>query len=149
MLQLNDIIGYAAEPEIAERLHDISHHGTLEYLTLATQDVGRRRLRVSGDQGSDCAIALPRDVRLADGAVLLLEAQHAIVVRLGEQAWLRLRPRDAEAALELGYNAGNLHWKVKFDGADLLVARDGPVTLYTARLRPLLDQGRIQVVETS
>lgn len=148
MIQLTEILGYAAEPDIAERLHHVSHHGTLEYLALAAHDVGRRRLRVSGDHGSDCAIALPRDVRLADGAVLLLEPQHAIVVRIGEQTWLRLRPRDSAAAIELGYNAGNLHWKVKFDGADLLVARDGPVADYTTRLQALLDQGKVQVVET-
>lgn len=147
MLQLTQIVGYAAEPELAERLHHVAHHGGIEYLRVPPQDVGRRRLRITGDRGTDCAIALARDERLADGAVLLLEHDRAIVVRLGEQAWLRLRPVDAAAAVELGYNAGNLHWKVRFDGADLLVARDGPVELYTARLQPLLQAGRVALVD--
>lgn len=147
VLQLNQILGFAADPVLADRIHDIGHRGVIEYLHIAPQDVGRRRLRVAGDQGTDCAIALARDARLADGAVLLLEPQHAIVVRLGEQVWLRLRPLDSAAAVELGYNAGNLHWKVKFDGSDLLVQRDGPIELYTARLQPLLQAGRIAVVD--
>lgn len=147
MLQLTKILGYAAEPELAERLHHVGHHGGIETLHVPPQDVGRRRLRLTGDRGTDCAIALARDERLADGAVLLLEHGRAIVVRLGDQAWLRFRPVDAAAAVELGYNAGNLHWKVRFDGADLLVARDGPPELYTARLQPLLEGGRIAVVD--
>ena len=147
MLQLTKILGYAAEPDLAHKLHHVGHHGGIEYLQVPPQDVGRRRLRITGDKGTDCAIALARDERLGDGAVLLLEHDHAIVVRLGEQAWLRLRPADASAAVELGYNAGNLHWKVRFDGADLLVARDGPVELYTARLQPLLGGGRVAVVD--
>jgi urease accessory protein len=147
MPQLTEIIGFAAEPELAERLHDVSHRGGIEYLRIPPQDIGRRRLRITGDRGTDCAIALARDARLADGAVLLLEHDRAIVVRLGEQAWLRLRPADAAAAVELGYNAGNLHWKVKFDGAELLVAQDGPPALYTARLQPLLQSGRVSVVD--
>ena len=138
MLQLTEILGLAAEPGLAARLHQVGHQGVIEYLQIAPADVGRRRLRVTGDSGTDCAIALARNARLADGAVLLIGHDHAIVVRLGEQAWLRLRPLDAAAAVELGYNAGNLHWTVKFDGSDLLVAQDGPAELYVARLQPLL-----------
>lgn len=147
MLQLSSVLGYAAEPALAERLHHVAHHDGIEYLLIPPRDVGRRRLRIVGDRGTDCAIALARDERLGDGAVLLLAHDRAIVVRLGEQCWLRLRPHDAAAALELGYAAGNLHWKVRFDGADLLVARDGPAALYTERLAPLLADARIRVID--
>lgn len=147
MLHLNQILGYAAEPELADRLHHLGHHGVVEMLHVAPSELGRRRLRMTTDQGTDCAIAIPRESRLADGAVLYLDESRAIVVKLGEQAWLRIRPADAAAAVELGYNAGNLHWKVRFEGADLLVARDGPAELYTARLKPLLDTGRIAVLD--
>ena len=132
---------------MAARLHELGHDGKLETLRIAPSDAGRRRLRVTGDLGTDCAIVLNREARLSDGAVLLLEPDHAIVLRLGEQAWLRLRPVDTAAATELGYNAGNLHWQVRFDGADLLVARNGPVELYTARLKPLLEAQRVAVVD--
>lgn len=146
MLHLTTILGNVADPALAQRLHDLDHRGGIEHVAIAPRDVGRRRLRVSSDRGTDCAIALARDQRLTDGAVLLLEPARAIVVRLGEQRWLMLRPRDQAAAVELGYHAGNLHWKVRFDGADLLVALDGPAEAYTARLASLIDAGRVAVV---
>ena len=60
-----------------------------------------------------------------------------------DESWLRLRPRDAASALELGYNAGNLHWRVRFDDGDLLVALEGPKEDYLARIEPLLAAGRV------
>ncbi|MEX2480413.1 MAG: urease accessory protein UreE [Gammaproteobacteria bacterium] len=146
MLHLTAILGNVADPALAERLHELGHHGGIEYVSIAPRDVGRRRLRVSSDRGTDCAIALAREQRLTDGAVLLLEQARAIVARLGEQRWLTLRPRDQAAAVELGYHAGNLHWKVRFAGADLLVALDGPLEAYTARLASLTDTGRLAVI---
>jgi urease accessory protein len=146
VLTLTEILGFAAEPALAERLHHVAHHGGIEYVQVPPQDVGRRRLRLTGDRGTDCAIALARDAQLADGAVLLLEHDRAIVVRLGARAWLRLRPVDTAAALELGHAAGNLHWKVRFEGSELLVAQDGPAELYTARLAPLLTAGRVTLI---
>ena len=59
-----------------------------------------------------------------------------------EERWLELAPRDTTAALELGYFAGNLHWRVRFDGAHILIALEGPEADYLARLKPFLDDGR-------
>mgnify|MGYP006140052353 CR=1 FL=1 len=47
----------------------------------------------------------------------LAEAR-AVIVRVEPEAWLRLRPADAAAALAVGYHAGNLHWRVRFEGED-------------------------------
>lgn len=142
MLMLTRILGLASEREMAERLHKIGHHGTVESIRLARADMQRRRLRTTTDRGSDCAIALPRNAVLQDGAVLLLEAGRAIVVRAAEQRWLRLAPRDAEAALALGYHAGNLHWRVHFEGVVLAIALEGPEEAYLARLEAFLADGR-------
>lgn len=149
MLHLTAILGDAAEPELAARLHEVRHHGVIEYVSIAPRDVGRHRLRVTTDRGTECAIALARDQRFRDGAVLLLESARAIVVRVGERQWLRVRPGDLAAAIELGYHAGNLHWKVRFAGADLLIALDGPAADYTARLAALLGAARIAVISES
>jgi len=143
MLTLTAVLGHAAEPALAERLHHLAHHGAVEYLEVAPQDASRHRLRLVTDRGTDCAIALPREAHLDDGAVLLLETDRAIVVRLGAQRWIRLTPADAATALELGYLAGNLHWQVRFDGEALLVARHGPLDDYRARLAPLLAAARV------
>ena len=68
----------------------------------------RRRLRVTTDRGSECAIALAREDKLFDGAVLVLEDDRAVVVRAEETSWLVVAPADIAAAIELGYCSGNM-----------------------------------------
>jgi len=143
MLELNAILGTLADPEIADAVHHAAHHGGVEYLHIPPAELGRRRLRMASDRGTDCAIALSREARLEDGAVLWLTHDRAIVVRLGEQRWLRLRAQDTASAIELGYHAGNLHWTVRFEGGDLLIAQNGPAENYLARIAPLLEAGRV------
>jgi urease accessory protein len=144
MLRLDGILGHATDAALAERLHHLEHDGKVEYILLAGEDTARRRLHVATDRGTDCAIMLPRAERLSNGAVLLLESDRAVVVRLKEAEWLSLLPRDAAAALELGYFAGNMHWPVRFDGAALKLALHGPVDSYLERLDHLLKDGRIR-----
>ncbi len=144
MLRLDSILGHATDAALAERLHHLEHDGKVEYILLAGENTARRRLHVATDRGTDCAIMLPRSERLSNGAVLLLESDRAVVVRLKEAEWLALQPRDAAAALELGYFAGNMHWPVRFDGAALKIALHGPVQGYLERLDHLLKDGRIR-----
>lgn len=144
MLRLDSILGHATDAALAERLHHLEHDGKVEYILLAGENTARRRLHVATDRGTDCAIMLPRSERLSNGAVLLLESDRAVVVRLKEAEWLALQPRDAAAALELGYFAGNMHWPVRFDGAALKIALHGPVEGYLERLDHLLKDGRIR-----
>jgi urease accessory protein len=146
MLKLDAVLGHLADPVIAERLHELAHLDRIEYLDVPTAEAARRRLRWATDKGTDCAISLPRDEQLADGAVLLLELERAIVVRVGEPAQWRLRPATAEAALRLGWHAGHLHWRVRFAGGDLVVLLDGDEAEYRARIAPLLDGGAVSVV---
>jgi len=113
---------------------------------LKYEDLARHRLSAKTDGGREVSIALPRHVALYDGAVLHMDEKLAIIVRTGEQKWLRLRPRDALVALELGYHAGNLHWRVKFADGDLLVACDGPQETYLARLEDFLSKERVQLI---
>ena len=141
---MTSLVGLASDADVGERLHALSHAGQVEYVTLSRADMSRHRLRVTTDQGTECAIALPRSETLANGAVLLLEAERAIVVRMQEEDWLDIAAVDDAAALELGYLAGNMHWRVRFDGAVLKIALEGPEASYLARLAPLLDSGRVR-----
>jgi urease accessory protein len=147
MLRLDTIVGTAADADLSARLHHLEHDGKVEYIVLAGEDTARRRLHVTTDRGTECAIMLARTDRLANGAVLLLDKDRAIVVRLKETEWLALQPRDAAAALELGYFAGNMHWPVRFDGAVLKVALHGPVQTYIERVDHLLKDGRIRRID--
>lgn len=145
MILLNEILGSASDPAFADRLHSISHEGGLEYLEVTHRDAQRRRFRGKTDQGTDCGLTLPRDIQLSNGDVLLLEPERAIVVRVDVEHWLRLLPRDAAAALRIGYHAGNLHWRVRFAGADLLIMLEGPREDYLARLQEFLLAREIEI----
>ncbi|MEO6022618.1 MAG: urease accessory protein UreE [Burkholderiales bacterium] len=142
MHTLTRIVGHATDNETAHRLHDIEHHGVVHYILLNKQDTLRHRLRITTDKGTEVAIALPRSEQLTNGAVLMLGTDCAIVVRIQETTWLKLRARDNAAALELGYFAGNMHWKVKFDDSILNIAVEGPEQSYLDRLQPLLSSGK-------
>lgn len=143
MLILDRILGQASDPALAERLHDLSHNGQVETLSLSGSDIQRHRLRLASDQGTDCAIRLERHQQLRNGSVLMLDGQRAIVVQMQDQQYLSLRPRDAAAALELGYFAGNMHWAVRFAEDTLQIPLSGPEADYLERLAPMITDGRV------
>jgi urease accessory protein len=144
MLLIDHVVGSRIDPALHDRLHHLQHHGRVDVVSLPAADMARRRLRIATPAGEDLAIALPRDQKLFDGAVLLIDDARAIVVRAEVERWLRLQPRSIGDAVELGYHAGNLHWRVRFEGEALLVALDGPVESYMARLGELGVGRRVQ-----
>ncbi|KPX89534.1 Urease accessory protein UreE [Pseudomonas amygdali pv. mori] len=144
MLILDRILGQASDPALADRLHDLSHAGQVETLSLSGSDIQRHRLRLASDQGTDCAIRLERHQQLRNGSVLMLDSQRAIVVQMQDQEYLDLLPRDAAAALELGYFAGNMHWAVRFAGDILQIPLNGTQADYLERLAPMLADGRVR-----
>lgn len=143
MRVIQRVLGSRSEAGLAERLHHLEHHGAVDILPVPSADMARRRLRAKTIAGEEIALALPRDQALFDGAVLVLDDHHALVARVGTERWLRLVPANAADALELGYHAGNLHWRVRFDGVALLVALEGPVEDYLVRLGALVTEGRV------
>ncbi|MEO1283410.1 MAG: urease accessory protein UreE [Pseudomonadota bacterium] len=142
----SDILGLADTPDIAKRLHRLDHEGTLDVVYVAACDLARRRMRVRSKAGRDVAIALPRDTRLSEGAVLRMDAAGGLVVRVEAERWLRVRPADAAAALRVGYHAGNLHWRVKFDDGDLLIGVETDVQTYIDRLLELAKTGQAVIL---
>lgn len=149
MLKITTIVGLASDDGLREALHDLAHRGAVETVRLERHDMQRRRLRATTDKGTPLAIALPRASALENGAVLLLEASRAVVVAAIRERWLHLVPRDTAAALELGYHAGNLHWRVRFREGRLAVALEGPEEAYLARLHAFLADGRARRVADS
>ena len=143
MITVTGIVGTASDPRLADRLHHLEHDDRVETLVVGEEDSSRRRLRGKTDKGTDVAIALERGDQLVDGAVLLLEDTRAIVLRKAQQRWLRVTPRDGDAALKAGYCAGNHHWKVRFEPGALLIATQGPTEHYVDRLEHLVTSGRI------
>ena len=143
MMLIDRVLGSRVEPAMAERLHRLEHRGRVDILALPTDELSRRRFRAKSEGGEEVAIALPRDQKLFDGAVLLVDDERALIVRVDKERWLRLEPRSLADAVELGYQAGNLHWRVRFQGEALLVALEAPVDHYLARLGALLEGRRV------
>ena len=143
---LSSILGYAADEPFDSALHDLSHAGKVEYLTISPDDTSRRRMRAITNKGTECAIVLNRDQQLSDGAVLNISDNLAIVVRLAQQKWLFLEAQNHAAALEVGYFIGNLHWKVEFEGERIKVALQGPLQTYLDRLELLIKTGKVRAL---
>jgi len=143
MLRIEQVIGSRLDPALAEQLHDLEHQGAVDLLTVPAADVSRHRFRATTQGGQEIAITLPRDQHLFDGAVLVLEPDHAVVVRVAQERWLRLQPRAIADAIELGYHAGNLHWRVRFAGEALMIAMEAPMDEYLARLGALIRDRRV------
>lgn len=144
---ITGIVGNVGDPELAEKLHRLEHRNEVEILTLSSTDMQRRRFRGRTNKGTEIAIALDGKQRLANGSVLLLEETRAVVVRSSRQQWLRITPRDMDAALEAGYHAGNHHWRVRFEPGVLLVAVEGSSETYVSALANLTGTDRIELAD--
>ena len=149
MSPFSDIVGAADAPDLRERLHKLDHAHAVDHLRLPRTDLARRRLRGFTEAGREVAIALPRDKQLFDGAVLEIDDTAALVVRAETESWLRVTARDAATALKLGYFAGNLHWRVRFEDEVLLIALEAEPRLYLDRLAPMLDSGEVRVLDAT
>ncbi len=146
MIQINQVLGHSHDSNLSSQLHDLSHHKKVEYIVLDHANLQRRRFRAQTDQGTDCAVTISRENKLSNGAVLLLEEDRAIVVKMAEDQWLSIRPKDVSTAIELGYFAGNMHWRVKFEHERLDIALESPKEIYLERLKDFLDQNKITIV---
>ncbi|WP_072802436.1 urease accessory protein UreE [Rhodococcoides yunnanense] len=144
---VDEIVGHELEAVVAEQLHALRHLRSVEYVHLDAADLERSRLRVRSDAGHDYAVALDRDKRLVDGAVLVLDESRAVVVRAGAARTLTLRASDASSAMQLGFLAGHLHWKAAMTGSTMTVVLEGPESDYRARIAELVDTGAIEQID--
>lgn len=130
--------GNANDPQHHELLHDLRHAARVEYVTIKSTDLARKRLRVTTDRGTECTIALPRDTPLEHGSLLEINEHRAIIVQLEELPWLCLQSDHPATALRLGFLAGHHHWRVRFEGTRMYVALDQPRESYLHRLHDYL-----------
>ncbi len=145
MLRIDRVLGSRLETAFAEQIHRLEHRGAVDVVNIPVADLARRRLLATTRAGEELAIALPRYQKLFDGAILLIDGERVIVVRAATERWMRLEPRSISDAIELGYHAGNLHWRVRFQGEVLFVALEGRPEDYTARLGEMISAGRVGV----
>ena len=143
MLTLETIVGLSTDPEMSTKLYLLDHEGRVEFISLDTEEIACRQLVVKTDHGTPCTIGLPRTQRLVDGAILFIDEKRAIVVRAEPARWLIFRATGAAAGLELGYCAGYMHWRVRFEGDCLYVVGELGSNRVLDRLHRILDRGDV------
>jgi urease accessory protein len=145
MLRIDHVLGSRLESAFSEEIDRLEHCGAVDVVNIPVADLARRRLLATTSAGEELAIALAQDQKLFDGAILLIDGERAIVVRAGTERWMRLEPRSIGDAIELGYHAGNLQWRVRYQGEALFVALEGRPEDYTARLGEMISARRVGV----
>src|SRR3978361_394404 len=138
MLRIDHVLGSRLESAFSEEIHRLEHRGAGDGVNIPVAGRSRRRLLATTRAGEELAIALPRHQKLFDGAVLLMDTQRAIVVRAATERWMRLEPLSIGDAVELGYQAGSLHWRVRFEGEALFVALEGRPEDYISLLGEMI-----------
>lgn len=146
METLRGAVGSVRNGAVADAVAALDERGRLERIHVSEALAGRRRFRATSDAGRDYGVVLDANVEELDGLVLLLEEDRAVVVVQEEPATLRLRGATPAGALQLGWHAGHLHWRVRFDGAEVEVLLDAPAEDYLDRILALVDDGAVEVV---
>ena len=77
---------------------------------------------------------------------MLFDAAILVSGVLRRRTSLNLSAVTIEGALQLGWQAGHLHWKVRTEKHKLVVALEGPVDDYLKRIEALVEAGHVRVV---
>ena len=78
-------------------------------LTLDFDSRHRRRLRLTGDQGEDVLLDLPKAIAMADGDGLQLEDGRWLMVQAAAEDVVEIRHRDTQQLARLAWHLGNRH----------------------------------------
>lgn len=138
MRTFTSIVGHVSDDPLREVIERLSIQGKVSWLCVPACKFGRKRFRAVDQNGEGFGVALPRDSQLRDGSVLYVDEECAVVVDAEPTPRLRIRALSVPGALQLGWAAGHLHWKVRLDGCDLSVLLEGPREEYLRRIEPLI-----------
>ena len=86
----------------------------------------RRRLRLTGERGTDLLLDLPRPVVLAEGDGLLLEDGRIVAVAAAPERLLEIKAKNTAHLVRIAWHLGNRHLPTQID-ADRILIRDDHV----------------------
>jgi urease accessory protein len=147
METFHGIVGHHSDEAIHDRLHALDAQGRVARIAVSKASMGRRRFRAFDSNGVEYGIALARTDLLRDGSVLFIDDERAVVIEGDDGETLDVRALTTQGAIQLGWHAGHLHWRVRFGADDIMtVLLDGPRDDYEARIREWLDNGSMEIV---
>jgi urease accessory protein len=139
------VVGHHSDEAMHDLLHELDHAGKVVHLRVPTAELGRRRFKAVDQHGVEYGVALARSDELRDGSVLSISTDRAVVVDADEGQTLTLRATTLEGAVQLGWHAGHLHWRVRMDADTLMVLLDAPREEYLVRIAQWTTSGSIEV----
>lgn len=139
------VVAHVSDTGISEAIARLDARGQLHRLSVSAAEFGRRRFRALDQHGTEFGVALARHDDLRDGAVLHLDEDTAVVIQATRPPRLVIRAVTLAGALQLGWSAGHLHWKVRMDDAQLSVLLEDPREEYLRRIEPLIRAGLVEL----
>ena len=142
------ILGDIKDDKYQDHIHRCEHDQTLDLIEIKNTDVARRKFKAVSVKGYNVGIALPRNEKLCDGAILEYGNRYSLVLRTQPEDWIQIQPKNKGVALRLGYFAGNLHWTVKFEKDILWVAQTQELQTYISRINQAFSADEAQILNT-
>ncbi len=96
----------------------------IDRVVLAAFDRNRRRIVLSGEQGTSCMLDFPAPVSLRDGDGLVLDDGSIIAVVGAPELLLEVAGPNAFETVRLAWHLGNRHTDVQIAGDKLRIRRD-------------------------
>ncbi len=139
----SEVIGNIhADKDLADKISK----ATVEYLDLDQWTAQKSRFIVSGDKGTQCAVALKRNTQLIEGDVLEYDpgTNKAIVARIElspvfviDLAAVEQQDKLSiiQTCIELGHAIGNQHWPAVIKGTKVFV----PLTVDKKVMQSVMD----------
>lgn len=101
-----------------------NHDAPRDTVTLAYDDRHRRRMAMTGDQGTAFLLDLPEPTELHHGDRLLLDTGESIEVRAAPEALMEARPNDPTRLPRIAWHVGNRHLPCQILADRLILRRD-------------------------
>lgn len=103
-----------------EDLHDFH----VEVIYLDSDDLVKRIIRVTSDHGNEYGISLDGKEELKDGAILLNDGKHLVVIKTNSEDVIVVEPKDINEMGEVAHLLGNSHIPVQIKDGKIILQYD-------------------------
>jgi Urease accessory protein UreE len=116
----------------------------MDYLRLSWEDLRKRRLRATTEQGREIEMALSEGGSLSDGDLLAVEDKTGIVIQTIPELVLVIQPSSVESFGLISYELGNRHLPAWISVKEILVLMDPLLKVYLKQqMIPFTEQLRV------
>lgn len=116
----------------------------IDYLRLSWEELRKRRLRATTDQGREIEMALSEGGSLNDGDLLAVDDKTGIVIQTIPEMVLAIQPSSIKSFGLMSYELGNRHLPAWISAKEILVLTDPLLKSYLKQqMIPFTEQLRV------